>query len=59
MAGADATRTGLAAGASAGAGCAWAETGGGNGRLETGSRLERLTDCVWLPSSGAAETSPG
>ncbi|CAH2400556.1 conserved hypothetical protein [Mesorhizobium ventifaucium] len=58
-AGAEAVRAGLAAGADAVAGCDWST--GGNCWVVTGSRLERLTDWVWLPSSGAAETaaSPG
>ncbi|SJM34078.1 exported hypothetical protein [Mesorhizobium delmotii] len=54
-AGTEAVRAGLAAGA----GCDWLT--GGSCCVATGSRLERLTDWVWLPSSGAADTgaSPG
>jgi len=45
-----------------GAAAGW--LGGGSCCTVTGSRLERLTDWVWLPSTGAAaigagETSPG
>ncbi|CDX12275.1 exported hypothetical protein [Mesorhizobium sp. ORS 3324] len=52
-AGAEAVRIGLT-GAAAGA------EGGGSCCEVTGSRLERLTDWVWLPSTGAGATvSPG
>src|SRR3954469_4352481 len=57
------------AGASAGAeavriGAALGALGGGSCWTVTGSRLERLTDWLWLPSTGAAAigsaaTSPG